>query len=231
MRLVTGATARSSISKLYADTSFLDIKTRCQNSMLCMLYKIKHNLCPSYLNDILPPENNEIIRYNLRNRDDIVQPNTRLDSLKRSFIPASIEKWNQLPIDARNLNLENFKSYLKNKAGEKNVLFYYGQRWPSIHHARLRIGCSKLRYDLCFNLHVLEDASCDCQAVIEDAFHYFMSCPLYDEQRRSLRNVVLPLADFSIDNLLYGDPDCSVAENQAICDAVHCFILETGRFN
>ena len=54
MRLITGATARSNIAKLYEDTSFCPFKTRCENAMLKMMYKIKNDLAPSYLKDLLP---------------------------------------------------------------------------------------------------------------------------------------------------------------------------------
>ena len=37
-----------------------------------------------------------------------------------------------------------------------------------------RIGGSKLKYDLCFKLHVLEKSSCDCGQEYEDSYHYFM---------------------------------------------------------
>ena len=99
MRLITGATARSNIANLYNETGFIDIKTKCNNAMLIMLYKVKHNKCPPYLTHLLPHENQEIHAYNLRNKVDIIKPSTRLECFKRSFFPHSINLWNNLPLN------------------------------------------------------------------------------------------------------------------------------------
>ena len=54
MRLICGATARSNIANLYAETSMLSISERRDHSMLIMLYKIKNGMAPDYLLNILP---------------------------------------------------------------------------------------------------------------------------------------------------------------------------------
>ena len=231
MRLITGATARSSISRLYEDTGFFNIKTRCNNSMLTMMFKIKNNNCPAYLRDLLPPENKDLSKYNLRNKDNFNIPFARLDTFKRSFFPAAVSLWNALSENVRILrSLDEFKNYLKSSCDELNVLYYYGQRWPSVHHARLRMGCSKLRCDLFFNLHVIDDPKCACGALIEDAHHFFVQCPTYDGIRIQLRNAFPEGADFTINNILYGNPTLSHIENVVIFGAVHTFIVESDRF-
>ena len=76
MRLITGATAKSNIAKLYEDTRWQPLKTRRDQNMLIMLYKIKNNLAPNYLFDLLPPETREYTTYNLRNGNNIALPLT-----------------------------------------------------------------------------------------------------------------------------------------------------------
>ena len=90
MRLVSGATARSNIANLYDETCWRTIGDRCDTAMILMMYKIKNNLSPEYLSYLLPPENNENTRYNLRNNHDIRIPASNLESFKRSFIPHAI---------------------------------------------------------------------------------------------------------------------------------------------
>ena len=125
MRLITGATARSNIANLYNETGFIDIKTKCNNAMLIMLYKVKHNKCPPYLTHLLPHENQEIHAYNLRNKVDIIKPSTRLECFKRSFFPHSINLWNNLPLNVRSsTTIESFKKCLKDIRNELNVLYY-----------------------------------------------------------------------------------------------------------
>ena len=77
MRLVTGATARSNIARLYEETSWPSIMVGRDNTMLSMLFKVKNRLAPDYLCLLLPPENHEHIRYNLRNNKNVSLPFTR----------------------------------------------------------------------------------------------------------------------------------------------------------
>ena len=66
--------------------------------------------------------------------------------------------WNKLPLHVRNIQtLEEFKLEIKPSTKEKNILYYYGKRWPCVHHSLMRIGCSKLKFDLCNNLHVINE--------------------------------------------------------------------------
>ena len=80
--------------------------------MQIMFYKIKNQLTSSYIFDLIPHENQEYIRYNLRNSklSDIAIPQTRLASYRRSFVPFAISLWNQLTLQRRNLKSnETFK--------------------------------------------------------------------------------------------------------------------------
>ena len=40
---------------------------------------------------------------------------------------------------------------------------------------------SKLNYDLCYNLHVIDCISCLCGALLEDAFHFLLLSHKYNE--------------------------------------------------
>ena len=231
MRLICGATARSNIANLYRETSFLSMSERRDHSMLVMLYKIKNNMAPNYLTDILPNENRANIDYNLRNNANIIIPYTRLEIVRRSFIPFSINLWNQLPLTKRNKpSLDEFKASLLDDFNEPNLLYYYGQRWPAVQHARLRIGCSKLNYDLCYNLHVIDNPNCTCGALQEDAFHYFIACPHFVEFRLQLFNVISTYCEVTLETILYGNLDLQDNYNKTIFDAVHNYIKMTQRF-
>ena len=127
--------------------------------------------------------------------------------------------------------MDEFKQYLHDKRKEKNPLYYYGKRWPQIHHSRMRIGCSKLKADLCYNLHVIDEPTCPCGAEIEDSYHYFFMCPDYNDLRLKLFNQIAPYCAASINTLLYGHPNLNLNVNSCIFDAVHEYILETKRFN
>ena len=63
MRLITGATARSNIANLYTETKFQPFHSRLNNAMLCMMYKIVHQIAPLYLQNIIE-FNTDRPRYN-----------------------------------------------------------------------------------------------------------------------------------------------------------------------
>ena len=149
-----------------------------------MLFKIVTGRAPSYLTDILL-DLNRPRNYRLRNCLDIKVPLCRLESYKRSFFPRAIGLWNDLANPTKSADsVESFKQLLKGEQKELQVLYYYGQRWPSVHHARMRIGCSKLNYDLHFNLHVVDRPNCECGAKYETAEHFlFYFFPLSCIQR------------------------------------------------
>jgi hypothetical protein len=232
MRLISGATAKSNISKLYKETAWLSIKERRDNAMLLMMFKIKNHLAPDYLKHLVPLENKEHIGYNLRNNANIPIPFSRLESVKRSFFPACIRLWNRVPIENRILgSVSSFRNSLHKNDRDTNILFYYGERWASVHHARLRLGCSKLNYDLHSNLHVIDDASCRCGAPIENARHYFLKCPLFHNARINLIQDITKLTTCNFNHILYGDTSLTLEQNKLLFGAVHRFIVETQRFN
>ena len=229
MRLITGATARSNRLKLYQEIPFLTIKQRVSNTILTMMFKIKSGLCPTYLSNLIIL--NEQPRYNFRSKSAVVTPFARLETYKRSFIPHASTLWNNISFDLQNSgSLKGFKQLLNIANDCCNKLYYYGERWPAIHHARLRTGCSKLNSDLFHNLHVIDSPSCQCGHITEDSYHFFFSCPLFTDQRRHMLDSVMRIILPSLNVLLYGDPALCLEKNKEVFQAVHKFISTTERF-
>ena len=119
-------------------------------------------------------------RYPLRNMNDADIPFTRLDIFKRSFFPRTLSLWNQLDFVTRKSHLlAAFKEGITLKPDKFEYFSHSCDRWALIHHARIRIGCSKLKSHLHNNLHVIEEESCQCGHRSEDPFHFFFECPRY----------------------------------------------------
>ena len=113
-------------------------------------------------------------------------------------MPFSIKIWNMLNNSVKNSpTLEIFKKQIK-PYREHNVLYYYGRRWLNIHHARLRLGCSKLNYDLCYNLRVKDSPTCSCGHRFETAEHFLISCPSYDLLRVGLQKLLHNTANLQL---------------------------------
>ena len=232
MRIITGATEKSNIAKLSLETSISSVAERRDMAMLLMFYKVGNNLVPDYLSQLLPSANRNIVKYNLRNNDEIKLPFMRLETFRRSFILYALKLWNLLSIQYRTIScVYEFKTSLSEIFNtDSKILYYYGQRWANVHHSRMRIGCSGLNYDLHTNLHVINSPSCRCGAPQETANHYFMECILYDDQRLELRDVVSAICPFEFKALMHGNEDLSYKDNCRIFDAVHKYLEVTKRF-
>ena len=102
----------------------------------------------------------------------------------------------------------------------------------NIHHTRIRLGCSKLKSDLHFNLFCGRyDHFYTCDRVIEDAYHYVFICPNYNDQRLVLLNSVSQITEPRLSYLLRGNYELSVNDNDKLFKHVQTFIQETTRFN
>ena len=123
----------------------------------------------------------------------------------------------------------SFKLSLRSHT-EFEVLYYYGDRWPAVHHARMRTGCSKLKYDLFHNLHVVDSPACQCGYHHETAEHFLLYCPQWHEYRLPLFAVVQNIFPITTVNLLFGSREVNIEENKVVFSAVHRFIKNTERF-
>ena len=232
LRLITGATARSNIVALYEETAFVPLRERIDHLSLIMLFKIHHNIAPDYLARLLPNTNNEAIQYNLRNNKNIKLPFTRLESFKRSFFPIAVRLWNSLTVTTRDSpSLAHFKTILYKDIDVCNVLFYYGERWASVHHARIRMRCSKLNADLCYKLHVLDNPACSCGHPLEDCNHFFMWCANYNDLRVTLFASVSQVTPVLLKTLLHGSDTLNKDRNLIVFKSVQKFILDSNRFS
>ena len=235
MRVVTGATAKSNIQLLYDDVGWIPLTTRRNHHCLFFMYKVLHLQTPYYLKNLLPQRTLLPDGRNLRSdaNDLLPVPFARTESFRRSFFPYCIRMWNKVEKDIRDKpTLNTFKSSFKRKKKFYKKLFYLGERWPAIQHARLRIGCSKLNAHLCDNLHVIESSQCVCGYPVEDPYHFFFICPCFNAQRETFLNTLGTVSNnITIQTLFYGDSNNTIHNNEVMFEAVHKYIVETRRFD
>ncbi len=233
MRIITGATERSNIQSLYSDLGWHSLSQRRSIQKLKWFYKINNGLSPDYLVDLVPPTAEERHGYALRRRDNVTPYRTNKQFFSKSFFPSTVREWNVLPIDVREApSLESFSRHLKQlfPAPRKIPWYGLGDRFLDIHHTRLRLGCSKLKAHLHFNLHVEDNPLCICRHNNETSFHYFFECPLYCRQRVVLFNEVRIITEPSLNLLLYGDESLTLEDNTLVILAVQTYLNDTGRF-
>ena len=158
----------------------------------------------------------------------------RTEIFARSFIPSSINLWNNLEDSIRNIpTLSAFKSHLKRtyfRSIEVPSYFSFGDRKISIIHARLRRSCSNLRFHL-FQNHLAEDSRCNCGYYMEDVEHFFLNCKLFFNQRQRLLMGTRQFHPLSVSLILFGNPDLTPNENSELFSHIFKFIAETKRFD
>jgi hypothetical protein len=230
-RAVTGATARCTTTSLYNELRWQTLTERRLNHRLCLFYKMVNNLAPAYLTELIPPQIYERTRYNLRNRHNLDEPLARLQSLSKSFIPSTTKAWNQLTSMARDSpSIPSFKNRTQHKKAKCNKMYYHGARLPSVHHTRMRMGCSALRSHLYNRINVVDSPVCACGAENEDAYHFLLVCPIYRVHRIKMLEVIHPITSPSLPTLLHGDPKLTPEGNAKIFNVVHEYITSTRRF-
>jgi hypothetical protein len=177
--------------------------------------------------------------YQLRDNIQYEIPLGTSQKFDKSFFPKAISLWNSLSFETRNSDsLIILKSKLIPKPNPLLISYYYGKRWPNIHHARLRLGCSGLNGDLHYNLHARNSPVCACGWQNENAHHFLNFCKRYDLQRTKLidelKTLKVGLTNKNIINtnqILFGDQTISLNILQKMYKSLHDFITESRRFN
>ena len=62
-------------------------------------------------------------------------------------------------------------------------------------------------------IHITDSYKCNCGASFEDDIHYFLECPLYLNERKTLLSDCDDIININIETLLFGDDDYSYDVN------------------
>ena len=228
-RIATGATKLISLFALSNEIKWESLDERRRKHKLTLFYKMNSNLCPTYLSSLVPQTINSTSRYNLRNASDLQTIKARTNLYYNSFLPSTVRAWNNLPLEAKQLqSVNSFKYYLKKDTVSVPKYYYTGKRKIQILHTRLRTNCSSLNLDL-FTRNISDSPMCTCGSV-EDTQHYFFHCSNFIQQRIELINEISRYCHPSLNLILYGDLTFSFETNVLIFQAVHKYICNTQRF-
>ena len=231
-RIVTGLTRSVSLENLYKECEWEALSVRRNNSKLCFMYKVSNGLVPQFIEELIPPLVGNRSQYQLRNSQNYehVQARTRL--FQKSCIPSSIPIWNDLEQDVKNITTFNsLKSKLISMTKPKRIpnLYFFGNRYLSIIHARIRNNCSNLNNDLFLN-HLKSDPICACGTGAEDAEHFFFKCNRNTDKRTILFRSTIAFHPLNTNKLLFGDENLNYNDNCSLFASVQLFIQQSGRF-
>ena len=227
-RVVCGAKRGTSHARLYEEVQWEKLKDRRAKHKLSMMHKLSKNKAPETLLSLLPARVEQRQTYRLRNNDNITMPTTSTALLQKSFYPSTINAWNALSPEDRNVpSTEAFKEHLK---FEKELRPHYltGERTVQIHHARLRLACSDLKQHL-FQSGLTDDPTCQCRAAHESPAHYLLECNLYEVERDNLFLELEHQHLINVETLLFGAQDLDAETNIKIFKSVQRFIIATKR--
>ena len=175
-RIVTGLTRSTSLYNLFEEVGWLSLSKRRKYQKFVLAYKIAHNMVPEYLTLLFPQNVGNLVSYNLRNNDEFMLLPCRTTLFENSCVPSLISLWNQLPKHLRQIpTISSFKREISNYIFESNIVpsyLFFGTRYLSVIHARMRNNCSDLKNDLFLN-HISDKNCCSLCDECEDAEHFF----------------------------------------------------------
>ena len=233
-RIVTGLTRSVSLENLYRECGWTSLAERRKQQKLIFMLRTMNGFVPSYVSDLIPPVIREVTNYPLRNQNNITTPFCRTEILRKSCIPSSISLWNSLDESMRNSpSLNSFKYRLKGNSPNLRKIpayYFYGDRYLSIMHCRIRNNCSNLSNDLYHN-HLIPRPLCNCNLEIENAEHFFFRCPKYVNERVKLFHETRDFHLLNIKLILFGDANISLESNTTIFRSVQNYIKHTRRFS
>ena len=81
----------------------------CNDHKLCIFFKMKHNLTPTYLSAPVPHNVSNTTRYRLRNSNDLQTTTCKLYIREQlytliPFLPSTVEYWNSLSPEGRQID-------------------------------------------------------------------------------------------------------------------------------
>jgi len=203
----TRAYRHTSTNNLFQECGLATLKNRRTTAKLVLFYKIRSNITPNYLRDILPDQTARQANYNLRYSQDIRLPKIQKNYFLKSYIPSSIKLWNKLAENVRAVaDVDAFKIHLQQIYGKIELYKPYllGMTMGHIHLSRIRMGLSGLNSHR-KKYHFIPDSSCPtCMAPVENEEHFFLLCASYAAQRQGLMaqiKQILPNKSSEIDHL------------------------------
>ena len=235
-RLITGTPLRTPTDKLRKELGWDSLAQRRETHRLTFYHKLVYspqNL-PEYANELLPQNRTDATNTNLRNATTHTLPPTKTTAFQRSFLPATIKKWNSLPLTFRvEPSLVKFKTLLNNHCCSTPPPKYYfmGSKTGNQLHARLRTGTLPLN-SYQYQVQKVHSPSCLCGSPEETSQHFLMHCPLYNEKRQQLfaivRNIlqrdILPI-NLNTEKILIHGQTLSNEEGRAVANSVQNYIV------
>ena len=121
--------------------------------------------------------------------NDLTKLRATTEQMRQSFLPHSIWGWNELEDEVKEATtIAIFKGITKHKPRPNRVYNLEYTRASAIEMTRLRCENGNLKENLHSRSLALSPL-CEC-GEIESDYHYFITCPLYDNRRQTVMDSV-----------------------------------------
>ena len=225
---ITRAYQHTSHQNLLTELGLERLETRRTKAKLTLFFKMKKNLAPNYLQQLIPEEVGQQSQYNLRNSTSIQLPKASTNYFLKSFIPSTIRMWNELPENIRLKNdLEDFKKELLQiyKPPEISKAHLMSARDGHIQLLRIKLGLSGLNFHR-RKFHFIQHSNCPyCGSNKEDPIHFFFICTEYAAPREVMVNGLMQ----ALPN--HGHQIATIGERKTQRKLIKLIIFGTGNFD
>ena len=167
---------------------------------------------------------------------------TKHNFFKNSFFPSAIIEWNNLDPNLRNSNsISVFKEKILNfiRPSPNSVFDIRNPKGIKL-ITRLRLGLSHLReHKFKHSFQDTLNPLCNCGQDIESITHFFLHCPFFINERRTLLSTICSLDSKLLDSndydltqtLLFGNTSQTSSNNFKIINASIDYILSSKKFD
>ena len=238
---ITGAIRGTSSEKLFQELGLEPLQSRLWLRKLCLFHKIFHEKSPSYLIQLIPPNNN-VYATSSSQSNKIPSFKTRHNFFKDSFFPAVTSEWNSLDVNIRNSSPINMfkKELLKFITPVPNSTYNINDSKGLTLLTRLRLGLIHLGdHKFRRNFQDCESPMCSCGQDTETSTHFLLHCPNHRCARKTLFHKInkvsgniLRQSDSTITKiLLFGNIKLDFETNKILLMFTIEFISLTERFS
>ena len=188
---ITRAYQHTPHQNLLSELGLERLEVRRTKAKLTLFFKMKKNIAPNYLSELIPEEVGQQSQYNLRNSTSIKLPKTSTNYFLKSFIPSTIRLWNELPENIRLKNeFDDFKKELQQiyKPPKVSKAHLISAKDGHIQLLRIKLGLSGLNFHR-RKFHFIQHSNCPyCGNKREDPIHFFFNCTEYAAPRAVMAN-------------------------------------------
>lgn len=121
LRVILTCPKSTNCQKMLDCLNMLNVSQRIEMNVLCIIYKLKNNMLPSYLSENLTYVHDIYNTMTLRNASNFRLPSFKKTSSQNNLFYKGLHKFNCLPTTIKTcINLKNFKSKLTTHLKQNN---------------------------------------------------------------------------------------------------------------